>query len=386
MKHTQKSRRNLKKGVVVVTLSALVMAGIVLPVVMIYSAEMEETVRGFAEFQLTYRYYLKNEGPLNLTSVSIRLALLKDWAPIQTVSNLTIMTPPNQTITDEYENQFAWYEYQDFNVNQTIDLVFKANLTLNFIDYTSATLDIADYNESSDLYKLYMAFNPLEDSTDPNIRNVAQSLEVPDDLLGTAFNIYNFTSHYLKYKLYSTVRGASYAIRNANGDCDEYTTLFIALSRAVGIPAIGHTAWLADFAPGFVTSDDGAVAHAYPMFYVAGVGMLPADPTRGATSTFDNWLKTDAKRITLTRGPDKPYRLLRYRWIPVEGIEGPTIFSNYTVSVQDMRIEYTSNLRQVVILSLAGIPSLFMVYSGVKGYQARKQRKRKLESLLDPER
>ncbi len=380
----QKTQASLKRSILTLSVSVLILAGIILPIGVIYANEAKETERGSATYRLSYRYYLKNEGPVNLTSITIRLAILKSWDPVQTVSDMAIETLPNQTTTDEYGNEYAWYEFEDFRINDTLDLRFDVNLTLHFVDFTKIDTATLNYNTSSEVYKLFTAFHPLEDNTDANIRNVAQSLEEPDDILKTEFNVYNFTAHYLQYKLQSQVRGASYAIRNGNGDCDEYTTLFVALSRALGIPAVGHTAWLADFLPGMVYSDEGAVAHAYPMFYVENVGMLPADPTRGKTSTYDNWLKTDSKRITLTRGPDNPYRLLRYRWIPVEGLENPQIFSNYTISIQEANIQYTSNMRLVVILTLVAIPGLFILYSGINGQKVRKQRKKKLAEMLSP--
>ncbi|MFW9807143.1 MAG: transglutaminase family protein [Candidatus Thorarchaeota archaeon] len=357
---------------------------IVASIGLVYQQEVQETVRGSAEFQLSYRYYLKNEGPLPLSSVTLRLAQLKDWDPIQTVSSFVIDTAPNQTTIDEYDNHYLWYEYTDFKINQTLDLWFHANLTLDFVNYATPDLTVEPYNVEDELYQLYTAYHPLADYTDPNIRHIAQLLEVPNDPIGTAYNLYNFTANYIDYRLLSTARGATYAIRNHQGDCDEYTTLFVALARSLGIPTVSHTAWLADFETGFVGTDDGAIAHAYPMFFVQGVGMLPVDPTRGKDSIFDNWLKTDQKRITMTRGPDNPYRLLQYRWFPVEGLPNPSIISNYTIMIHKMNTEYTSTLRSLIILSLTSIPAIFGLMNIVVGFRIRKENKQKLDQLLSP--
>ncbi len=355
--------------------------------IVIYQDETTNPLKGQANFQLTYRFRLVNRGPLNLTFVSIRLALLKDWQPVQVVHDLRIDTPPNRTTTDEYDNQFAWYEFDSFAVNQTLDLQFHANLTLNFLDYTTVQLNYKPtFNTSSPIYKLYTAYDPLADPTDPLVQQVASTLAAhARDPLEIAFEAYNFSSTYIRYKLLSSVRGASFALRNGYGDCDEYNTLFIALLRANGIPAIGHTAWLADFAPGFETTDDGAVAHAYPMFYLEGVGLLPADPTRGHTSLFDNWLKTDYKRITLTRGSDHPYRLLKYRWMPVEGYPDPVVDSNYTITIHDLNIEYFSLLRTTIIVGVIGTPLIFIVTRLIQLQKYKKRQKEQLEKLLEPD-
>lgn len=355
--------------------------------VIIYQDESSNPLKGRADFQLSYRFRLTNRGPLNLTFLSVRLALLKTWNPVQVVHSLIIESPPNRTTTDEYDNLFAWYEFDSFGVNQSLDLVFRANLTLNLLDYSTMNLNYdPNYDTNSPLYKLYTAYNPYADPTDPLVRQVAQTLSQQSrDPLDLAFQAYNFSSTYIKYRLLSSIRGASFALRNGYGDCDEYNTLFIALLRANGIPAIGHTAWLADFAPGFETTDDGAVSHAYPMFYLRGVGLLPADPTRGAKKLFDNWLKTDEKRITLTRGPDHPYRLLKYRWIPDKNLPDPTVDSNYTITIQNMNVEYFSLLRTAVIVSIIGTPILFVITRLVQLQKYKKKQKRELERLLSPE-
>jgi len=380
MNDTEKPGRKVIQAVAL----AVVILSITSAFVVIYRIERQEIFRGEANYELSYRYYFKNEGPLNLTSVTLRLALLKDWDPIQDVTSITIGTTPNQTTTDEYQNEFVWYEYSNFKVNQTIDLQFNVSLTLKFVDYTTASLNILPYDVESDMYKLFTAYHPLTDTTDPNIQRVSQSLSLSENPIDRAFNMYNFTTIYIRYQLMSNIKGATYALQNGEGDCDEYNTLFIALARASGIPAVGHTAWLADFEPGFVSTDDGALAHAYPMMYVEGVGMMPLDPTRGKQNFFDNWLKTDAKRITLTRGPDHPYRLLNYKWLPVAGLADPSIDRNYTISINNMDVNYYSTLRLVIVIGLPSSMGLFVIASVFKGIQLRKEHKKKLERMLSP--
>ncbi len=350
--------------------------------VFLYLEENQNILQGKADFQLQYSYVVKNEGPLNLTRVSIRLALLKTWEPVQEVHGIQISTNPNFTTSDEYNNTYIHYDFTNFQVNQTFKVTIRVNVTLNLLDYVNANLEIFPYDENDPLYKLFMAFNPLEDTTDPAVQSVAGSFPESNNPLDIAYSAYNFSSTYIRYKLLSQIRGASFALRNGYGDCDEYTTLFIALNRARGIPSIEHTAWLGDFATGFNGTDDGAAAHAYPMIYLRGVGMLPVDPTRGNTNFFDNWLKTDEKRFTLTRGPDKPYRHLSYRWIPQANISDPTVFNEYRIVVDSMEITYFSTTRMAVFIVLNAIPVLFVVYSGIAGKRAYDARKAKLRKIL----
>lgn len=352
----------------------------------IYQTETQTELKGTADYQITYKYNLSNLGPLNISSVSIRLALLKDWDPVQKVTNLDMLTEPNKTTTDEYSNLFAWYDYDTLLVGQSLDLEFKVNLTLNLLDFTTKQLDFQPYNNQTTEFKLFTSFDPLVDEFDPAIQQTSSLLKegADNDILRYIYNAYNFTSTYLNYKLLTTARGASFALANGYGDCDEYTNLLIALLRANGIPAIAHTAWLADFLPGFETSDQGSAAHSYPMVWIEGIGLLPLDPTRGNKNLFDNYLKTDEKRITLTRGPDHPYRLLRYRFTPLENLPDPTIISNYTIRIDSMNVQYSSILRTAILGGLILIPISFIGTRLVYANKDKQMKEEKLQKIISP--
>ncbi len=350
--------------------------------VFLYTEENNEILKGEANFQLHYIYTLKNEGPLNLSFVSLRLALLKSWEPVQRVDSISYAPMANRTASDQYNNSFIYYEFDFFGVNQTLQVEVYANLTLYLLDYANAKLTIYPYDPNDRLYALFLAYDQYADTTDPAVRSIANSFPVTNNPIEDAYYAYNFSSTFIKYKLLSKVKGASFAIRNGYGDCDEYTTLFMALTRARGIPSIEHSAWLGDFVEGYNGTDNGAAAHAYPMFYVNGIGMLPADPTRGNTNFFENWLKTDEKRITLTRGPDKPYRHLTYRWIPKENISDPQIFSEYRIFIDKLNINYFSRIRTTIFVILTAMPVVFVGYSAIAGRRAYKLKQEKVKKIL----
>ena len=120
------------------------------------------------------------------------------------------------------------------------------------------------------------------------------------------------------------------------------------------------------------------------MFYLPEIGLVSADTTRGKDALFDNWMKTDSKRIIMTRGPDHPYRLLNYRWIPLEGYDNPTVQSSYTIFIHDMNIEYFSTIRELILYEIIVTPLLFLGYSAIHGRQVRKKQKELLRIILDP--
>lgn len=103
-----------------------------------------------------------------------------------------------------------------------------------------------------------------------------------------ARRIYASVLDHMTYNLDSPHRnqGALSALQNGSGVCEDYASLFVALSRAAGIPARqvygyadpGATGEIWKLAPGQAFSLRGC-RHSWAEIYLAGRGWLPVDPT-----------------------------------------------------------------------------------------------------------
>ncbi len=102
-----------------------------------------------------------------------------------------------------------------------------------------------------DLQK-YLGPSPYIESRHPEIRDLAKEL-VPEDANAweTVEAIYDGVRERVTYKN-GPLKGALEALRDGDGDCEELSSLFIAVCRAADIPA--RTVWV----PG----------HCYPEFYL----------------------------------------------------------------------------------------------------------------------
>ncbi|MDD4797982.1 MAG: S-layer homology domain-containing protein [Clostridia bacterium] len=83
-------------------------------------------------------------------------------------------------------------------------------------------------------------------------------------------------------------RGALSARRTGRGVCEDYATLFVAIMRALGVPARMQEGYLylpqEHVSPPYIIPDQQLVnllmmRHAWPEFYLPGVGWVMADPT-----------------------------------------------------------------------------------------------------------
>lgn len=98
----------------------------------------------------------------------------------------------------------------------------------------------------------FLAESPLIESRNPKIRELADELTAGGEGVWPQIEaIYKFVQAKVQYEG-GTLKGALAALESESGDCEERSSLFIALCRAKGIPA--RTVWVPD--------------HCYPEFYL----------------------------------------------------------------------------------------------------------------------
>jgi hypothetical protein len=118
--------------------------------------------------------------------------------------------------------------------------------------------------EKTDLYVLpnikklpanvrsYLSPSPLIESQDPKIRSLSREIVNKEEGAWKKVKaIYDWVREHVKYQN-GPIKGAKAALKDGTGDCEELTSLFIALCRAADIPA--RSVWV----PG----------HCYPEFYL----------------------------------------------------------------------------------------------------------------------
>jgi hypothetical protein len=145
----------------------------------------------------------------------------------------------------------------------------------------------------------YLGVSPYIEVTHPKIQKLAK--EVAEDKSGweKVEAIYDATRERVEYKN-GPLKGALRALNDGTGDCEELTSLFIALCRASGIPA--RSVWVPD--------------HCYPEFYlVDGDGKGYWFPCQSAGSRAFGGIPEH--RAILQKGdnfhdPDRPKDKLRY--------------------------------------------------------------------------
>ncbi|MFZ5571307.1 MAG: transglutaminase-like domain-containing protein [Thermodesulfobacteriota bacterium] len=169
----------------------------------------------------------------NTTNQLIRNAELLVRAPVkrtahQICSQLTV-SAQFQTLEDQLGNQVLRLILTEMPPFGTRIITVTADLMMAD----------APGRISLDDEAVWLAAEPFVEAADPDIRAEAKKLAAGNPM-ETAARINAWTADHIDYSGYTAnERGAQYAYKNRKGDCTEYMDLFVALSRAAGIPARG---------------------------------------------------------------------------------------------------------------------------------------------------
>ena len=149
------------------------------------------------------------------------------------------------------------------------------------------------------------------DSDDEEITKIASELvKGEDDLYSAVFKIADWTKSNIEYNL-STLTAdvsqkASWVLENKQGVCDELTSLFISMLRAVGVPA--------RFVSGIAYTDSPLFPekwgpHGWAEVYFPGYGWVPFDVTYGEFG----WIDPTHVKFKAAIDPDEPSTY--YQWL-----------------------------------------------------------------------
>ncbi|MBI2652053.1 transglutaminase domain-containing protein [Candidatus Woesearchaeota archaeon] len=218
---------------------------------------------------------------------------------------LKFQTIPQAELT-ENSLKFAWKRPEgkiDFRLNtdvKTINTIIPVNQKIKF-PIEELPKDVVVYTKPSETI----------DSNDEDIVRIASELaKGENDLYAAVFKIADWTKNNVNYNL-STLTAevsqkASWVLQNKQGVCDELTSLFIALLRAVGIPARFVSGIAYTNSPLF---PENWGAHGWAEVYFPNYGWVPFDVTYGEFG----WV--DPTHITFKESVDSDEPSTYYNWL-----------------------------------------------------------------------
>ena len=202
-------------------------------------------------------------------------------------------------------NHYIWKDAKTTSIPESGNLIieefFDANVYNVTVDFSKIT-DIPEYDPQSEECKNYLKKekNGLIDPTNSKIASTAESLwkQSNNDIIEYARKCHEWTNTNIKYgNLNTGLHTIAELMSTMTGDCGNYSSVFISLLRAKGIPA-RHVVMVHGKEDEF---------HVRAEFYVPTYGWIPADPTWGSQyfGVFTGDYIVTAQGINnVVRGPD----------------------------------------------------------------------------------
>ncbi|MGQ9602460.1 MAG: transglutaminase-like domain-containing protein [Candidatus Bipolaricaulia bacterium] len=237
---------------------------------------LREPVMKRVEFQASWT----NPGPGRIEDLHIYIGVPPNL-PEQELLELRWSREPDRYLEDRYGQRLADFAFGELEPGRTVTLGLTVLGRFGKIAYSIDPSRVGGLEEvPEEVRSLYTADGPYYRISDPLIISTAREVvgEERNPYL-MALRIHDFVARRLSYDLDGEWDDAPTVLRRRSGSCSEFTFLFIALARAVGLPA--------RYAGGSVYIPRGAFNgtfvdrynHRWVEVYLPGYGWVPFDPT-----------------------------------------------------------------------------------------------------------
>lgn len=237
--------------------------------------------------EITHTVTIRNPGKAGTTRVELWIPLVRNITTRHlVVANVSSFSGNPEILEDSYGNLYAHWSHIVISSGQTFTAEARYYAVSFAVKFEVNSSLSKPYDTKSSIYKEYTRPEKYVESDNPSIISAAENIVSgisKDDYHAMAQAIYEFVINYLTYSLQPKERGALWALENKKGDCSEYSYLFVALCRAVGIPARVQA--------GFAFSsyhDETENGHMWAEYYLEGYGWIPVDASWKLFDELDN--------------------------------------------------------------------------------------------------
>lgn len=225
------------------------------------------------KYKITEKLTLKNTGTENSYKQIAIIPKFHDIDPYQYILEERISPSNYEITTDKHGNEYLNYAFDNLapKESRTIDLEYK--IKINHIKFNLSQCQGKSIGQ-------YLSPDQHIESNNPQITALAQKItQNSENQCQASESIYNWISNNITYPQYfPQAHGALWALQNKQGDCTEFSDLFIALNRASDIPArfVEGLAYTSN-----TITESSQLKHDWSEVYLPNIGWVPVDSTWG---------------------------------------------------------------------------------------------------------
>lgn len=221
-----------------------------------------------------------NVGPGTISDLHIYVGVPPSL-PEQEIHRITWSHRPTRYLYDRYGQRVADFAVGTLRPGERITVGFTAVGRFWRIEYDIDPSEVGGLEEIPEgVARLYLADGPYYRVSDPLIVETARrAVGEEENPYLMALKLHDSVTEALDYELDGRWDDAATVLRRGSGSCSEFTFLFIALARAVGLPAryAGGSIYVPSRASGGTFVD--RTGHRWAEVYIPGYGWVPFDPT-----------------------------------------------------------------------------------------------------------
>lgn len=241
---------------------------------------------GSKEFLVIKEMIYKNNRQETLTSgfVEVKLGRI-NFVAYQEDIELKITPEPDEIKKDDYDNYYAYYNTAGFGPGTELKVIIERKVKSNSYELDIPTNTYTLINEETELY---LEEQTRVESDNKDILKKAEEItKAKSSDYSKARDIFEYVNTQIEYvedPQYAN-RGAISALETHKGVCEEFATLYVALCRAVEIPARvieGYkieTNKIKNPDTGELENEYNIINHAWAEIYLEEYGWIPVEPT-----------------------------------------------------------------------------------------------------------
>lgn len=231
---------------------------------------------------LTLAYEFRDYGPGDIPLLDIFIAL-PSGAPNQLLKTSPVFDPaPMEILHDRWNQPIAHFQAKALSATERTRITMKVTAELSAAQWFVYPHKVGSLTQiPQEIHDKYLADEEKYQITDEQIQDAARAaVGTETNPYWMMRNIHKAIREKLHYELSGGWNVAPRVWERGSGSCSEYTFLFIAMCRAVGIPAryVGSLVIRGDDA----STDD--VFHRWSQVYLPNYGWVHIDPQGGDKS------------------------------------------------------------------------------------------------------
>lgn len=254
-------------------------------------------------YRIDVHVIIENIGNATATSGYVDLPIPQPDSPFLFVSDVVFYPEVSKSIDDGHNSVLGRVNFTNIKAGEKSEVVYSYRYqTYNYI-IDKYDLEISDYSIEDEGLKYFTEPQPLVESDAPEIIEIGKYLSSKST---NVFDLIKETKAYIREKIeyersYNSENGALWALNNGKGDCSEFSALFTAIMRSLGIPTRIVTGFMAEDYPQLVTNLEYIkTLHAIVEIYIPGIGWVPNEPQELDEMVFipGNTINTSMENLT----------------------------------------------------------------------------------------